>query len=258
LGVRVKISAIVITRDEEEDIGGCLASLGFADEIVVVDSGSTDRTAEICLGDRRVRFYVEEWKGYGRQKNSALEKALGLWVFSIDADERVTAELAAEISSLDLSSAREDGFRVARRSFFGGKWVRRCGWYPDYTVRLFRKDRCRFEEREVHEAVRCAGSVGTLSGELLHYTYRDVSDYVSRMNRYSSLASRQMRAEGRTVTAADLVLRPLYAFLRTFVLRRGFLDGWLGLKISVLQGFYTFLKYAKLEEGEGRRGGEAG
>lgn len=250
---REGISAVVITLNEERNIGECLDSLSFAGEIVVVDSGSTDRTEEICRGRRGVRFFREAWKGYGRQKNSALEKAVHPWVFSIDADERATAELAGEISSLDLSSAREDGFRVARRSFFGGAWVRHCGWYPDYTIRLFRKDRCRFEEREVHEAVRCAGAVGTLSGDLLHYTYRDTSDYVSRMNRYSTLASRQMRREGRTATAADLALRPPFAFFRTFVLRRGFLDGRLGLKVSVLQGFYTFYKYAKAWEA-GREG----
>lgn len=247
------VSAILITKNEEENVRDCLASLVFADEIVVVDSGSTDRTEEICRRDPRVRWFPEEWKGFGSQKNSALDKAAGPWIFSIDADERATPELADEISSMDLSFIPEDGFRIARRSFFGGRWVRHCGWYPDSTVRFFRKDRCRFKEREVHETVRCAGPVGRLSGELLHFTYRDTFDYVSRMNRYSTLAARQMRKEGRSVSAADLVLRPLGAFLRAFVLRRGFLDGTLGLKISVLQGFYTFYKYTKAWE-ESREG----
>jgi glycosyltransferase involved in cell wall biosynthesis len=251
----VKISAIVITFNEEKNIGACLASISFADEIVVVDSGSTDRTEEICREDPRVRWNSEEWKGFGRQKNSALDKANGPWIFSIDADERVTPDLAGEIARIDPDASPHCGYRVPRKSFFGGEWVRHCGWYPDETVRLFRKEGCRFEEREVHEAVRCDGPVGRLKGTLLHYTYRDTSDYVTRMNRYSSLAALELRKEGRRASGVDLAIHPLFAFFKTYVLKRGFLDGMLGLKVSVLYSFYTFYKYVKAwEAGAGGKG----
>lgn len=251
----MKISAIIITLNEERNIGECIESLAFADEIVVVDSGSTDGTEGVCRRNPRVRWFAEEWKGYGMQKNSAREKATHPWVFSIDADERVTGELRREIAGIDLDASPYCGYRVPRKSFFGGAWVRHCGWYPDETVRLFRKDRCRFDDREVHEAVRCDGQTGKLKENLLHYTYRDTSDYVSRMNRYSSLAALEIRKEGRRVSGIDLAARPLFAFLKTFVIRGGFLDGRLGLKISVLYAYYTFYKYVKAWEagGEGTR-----
>ncbi len=247
----MKISALIITKDEERQIADCLASLVFADEIVVVDSGSSDRTEEICRRDPRVRWFVEPWKGFGPQKNSALEKARNGWVFSIDADERVTPELSAEIASLDLAAAREDGFRVPRRSFFGNRWVRHGGWYPDYTIRLWRRAAGRFVERSVHEVVRLQGTVGTLRGDLLHFTYRDTDDFLARMNRYSTLGATELRKEGVRCTLADLVFRPPFTFFKMFVLRRGFLDGALGFRLAVLYAMYTFAKYAKLEDGDG-------
>lgn len=242
------VSAIVITLNEEKNIGACLDSLSFAEEIVVVDSGSTDRTEEICRKDSRVRWYSEEWKGFGKQKNSALDKAKGPWIFSIDADERVTKELAEEISGIDLNRSPCAGYRVPRRSFFGDTWVRHGGWYPDSTVRLWKKEAGRFEERSVHEAVRVSGPVGTLSGDLLHYTYRDTSDFIERMNRYSSLGAQELLRLGKRVTVFDLVLRPPYTFFKMFVLKRGFLDGWLGFRLAVFYSMYTFIKYAKAIE----------
>ena len=242
------VSAIVITLNEENNIGACLDSLSFAEEIVVVDSGSTDRTEEICRKDSRVRWFSEEWKGYGKQKNSALDKAKGPWIFSIDADERVTKDLAEEISGIDLNRSPCAGYRVPRRSFFGDTWVRYGGWYPDSTVRLWKKEAGRFEERSVHEAVRVSGPVGTLSGDLLHYTYRDTSDFIERMNRYSSLGAQELLRLGKRVTVFDLVLRPPYTFFKMFVLKRGFLDGWLGFRLAVLYSMYTFVKYAKAIE----------
>jgi glycosyltransferase involved in cell wall biosynthesis len=246
-----KISAILITKNEEGNVGDCLASLTFADEVIVVDSGSMDRTEELCRRDPRVRWFTEEWKGYGPQKNSALEKAAAPWVFSIDADERVTPELAGEIRALDLRHAPDDGFRVSRRNFFGGKWVRRGGWYPDYVLRLWRKDRGRFDNRVVHESVLVPGTVGTLSGELLHFTYRDTADFLDRMNRYSTLAAREMARAGKRCSSLDLLFRPAFTFFRMFVLKRGFLDGALGFRLAVLYAAYTFAKYAKLGEADG-------
>jgi glycosyltransferase involved in cell wall biosynthesis len=243
------ISAIVITHNEEKNIGACLASLPFADEIVVVDSGSADRTEEICRENPLVRWHSEEWKGFGRQKNSALDKATGPWIFSIDADERVTKELAEEISGIDPVRSPFAGYRVPRRSFFGDRWVRHGGWYPDHTVRLWRKESGRFEERSVHEAVRVSGPLGTLRGDLLHYTYRDTADFVQRLNRYSSLGAKELLKEGRSASLPALLFRPAFTFFKMFVLQRGFLDGTLGLKLAGLYSMYTFVKYVKAWEG---------
>jgi glycosyltransferase involved in cell wall biosynthesis len=254
------ISAILITKNEARNVEACLASLGFAEEIVVVDSGSTDGTEALCRREPRVRWHSEEWKGFGAQKNSALDKASGPWVFSIDADERVTPGLAEEISRLDPGNAPYPGYRVPRRSFFGNRWVRHGGWYPDHSIRLWRKDAGRFEARSVHEAVRVTGPVGTLRGDLLHYTYQDTSDFVDRMNRYSSLGAGELLRQGKRATALDLLVRPPFTFFKMFVLRLGFLDGGLGLRLAVLYAMYTFAKYAKVWEagGDPFRGESAG
>ena len=245
------ISSILITRNEEEHIADCLASLVFADEIVVVDSGSTDRTQEIARRDPRVRWYDEAWKGFGPQKNSALDKAKGSWIFSIDADERVTADLAREISGLDLAASPVDGYRVPRRSYFGKRWVRYGGWYPDYVVRLWRRGRGRFNDRRVHESVRLAGPAGTLRGDLIHYTYRDAADFLERMERYASLGAEELKKEGARGTLLDLCVRPPFTFLKMVLLKRGFLDGALGFRLAWLYSRYTYTKYAKLRGMDG-------
>jgi len=240
------VSAILITRNEERNVADCLASLVFADEIIVVDSGSTDGTQEICRRDPRVRWHTEEWKGFGRQKNSALEKAAGPWIFSIDADERVSDELAREVAGLDPPSLSVDGFRIPRRSYFGDTWVRHGGWYPDYVIRLWRKDRGRFNDRTVHESVRLPGPVGTLRGDLVHFTYRDTADFLERMSRYAALGAEELRREGVRGTLADLWFRPPFTFVKMYVLKRGFLDGALGFRLALLYARYTYAKYAKL------------
>lgn len=245
------LSAILITKNEEGNVRDCLASLAIAEEIVVVDSGSTDRTEEICRSDPRVRWFTEEWKGFGPMKNSALGKASGPWVFSIDADERVTEGLAREIERLDLTAVPADGFRVPRKNYFGTTWVRHGGWYPDYTIRLWRKDAGRFDERSVHERVRLSGRVGTLRGDLLHYTYRDTSDFLVRMERYAALGAEEMRKEGRRTTPLDLAFRPPFTFIKMYLLRGGFLDGALGFRLALLYARYTFAKYSKLREPDG-------
>ncbi|MGB3096470.1 MAG: glycosyltransferase family 2 protein [Candidatus Deferrimicrobiaceae bacterium] len=242
------VSAILITRNEERNVADCLASLVFADEIVVVDSGSTDRTEEICRRDPRVRWFLEEWMGFGPQKNSALDKAAGPWIFCIDADERVSDELAREIAALDLSAVSVEGYRVPRRSYFGETWVRHGGWYPDYTVRLWRKDRGRFNDRQVHEVVRLSGPVGTFRGDLIHFTYRDTADFLERMTRYAALGAEELRKEGVRGTHLDLWFRPPFTFLKMYVLKRGFLDGALGFRLALLYSRYTFAKYSKLRE----------
>lgn len=242
----MKISATIITLNEEQNIQGCLDSLIFADEIVVVDSGSTDRTEELCRANPRVRFFRQEWQGFGRQKNSVAELAANDWIFNIDADERVSDRLRDAILSADLTHFA--GFRVARENYFGNRRVKRCGWYPDYNVRLYNRNSSRFSERTVHEAVSCDGPVGTLEGNLIHHTYSGISDYLQRMNRYSTLAAEQMITEGKRPLLIDILFRPLFTFWKMFVLKKGFLEGYSGFLLSSLYSCYTFCKYAKARE----------
>lgn len=254
------ISAILITKNEEANVARCLSSLSFAREIVVVDSGSDDRTEEICRRDPRVRWFREEWRGFGPQKNLALDRAEGPWIFSIDADEEATPELAREVAGI---AERDDaggpaGYLVSRRSFFGRKWIRYGGWYPDRTVRFWRKGAGRFNDRVVHESVQLDGETGTLRGDLLHYTYRDIEDYLQRMNRYSSLGAAEMLKAGRKAGTLDLLLRPPFTFLKMLLLKRGVLDGAWGFRLATLYAMYTFAKYAKLAELRERGGGGRG
>lgn len=242
------LSVAVITLNEEDRIREALESVRFADEIVVVDSGSADRTVEICR-EFTDKVFIEAWRGFAGQKNAAVERTAGDWVLSIDADEQVTAELADEIREVVSSGGQGDGYLVPRRNFFGGTWVRHGGWYPDYTLRLFRRGKGQFAERRVHEAVTLnGGRVGRLRSPLIHRTYEGVSDYLRRMDRYSTLAADELRARGHRARWFDLVLRPPAVFLRNYVLRAGFLDGRTGLIAAGLTSAYTFSKYAKLAE----------
>lgn len=245
------ISATVITLNEEKNIGACLESLDWASEIVVVDSGSTDRTREICLAHPRVRFHERPWQGFGRQKNLAASLAANDWIFNIDADERVSRELRDSILSAPCD--RFEGFRVARENYFGGRRIRYCGWYPDHNLRLYDRKSCAFGERAVHEAVECRGAVGTLAGNLVHYSYEGIGDYLQRMDRYSTLAAEQLIADGRRPGGVDVVVRPLFTFVRMYLLKRGVLEGYAGFVLSCLYACYTFCKYAKAREMKGNR-----
>ena len=242
-----KISVAVITKNEEQNIRACLESILWADEVVVVDSGSTDGTLQICR-DFQARVYVEEWKGFSCQKNSAVEKTRNEWVLSLDADEWVSPDLRREIESTLQRNPLCDGYFIARKNFFLNRWIKHCGWYPDYNLRLFRKDRGRFRERAVHERVELRGKVGYLKNALEHKTYRSVSDFLERMDRYSTLAAREMRNEGRRYHFFDAFFRPPFTFLQMYLIRAGFLEGYLGFLLSVLYSFYTFAKYSKLKE----------
>jgi len=242
-----KISVAVITKDEERNIRDCLESVSWADEVVVVDSGSADKTREICQ-NFKARFYLEEWKGFARQKNSAIEKTRNEWVLSLDADERVTPALQQEIVEIMEDGPSQDGYYIARKNFFLGHWIRRCGWYPDFNLRLFRKSRGRFQERTVHERVEVQGKVGYLKKPMEHRTYHTLSDFLQRMDRYSSLAAQQMQKEGRAYRFYDAFFRPPFTFLQMYLLRAGFVAGYRGFLLSVLYSFYTFAKYIKLKE----------
>lgn len=242
----MKVSATVITLNEEQNIGDCLASLDFADEIVVVDSGSSDRTEELCLLHPKVRFFRQEWLGYGRQKNRAAELAVNDWVLNIDADERVTPELRASLAMADR--AHFPAFRMPRENYFGSRRIKRCGWYPDYTSRFYDRTACSFSERSVHETLEVNGPTGTLAGNLRHYTYRGISDYVTRMERYSTLAAGEIKRAGGNPGVIAIVFKPLATFLKMYLLKGGFAEGYAGLLLSVLYAQYTFLKYAKARE----------
>ena len=242
-----KISVTIITKNEERNIRDCLESVKWADEIVVVDSGSTDDTLKICKSIQ-ARIYQEDWKGFSRQKNSAIEKAGNEWILSLDADERIPPDLRKEIQTILEQNPPEQGYFIARRNFFLGRWIRHCGWYPDYNLRLFRKSQGRFGERAVHERVEIQGKLGYLKHPLEHKTYCSLGDFIQRMDRYSTLAAAEMRSQGRSYRFSDALLRPPFTFLQMYFLRAGFLEGYLGFLLSILYSFYTFLKYSKLKE----------
>jgi len=243
--VREKLSVTVITLNEENEIGDCLESVSWADEIVVVDSGSSDRTVEIAKKFTDKVVY-HPWAGYAAQKNWAMEQASHPWILSLDADERVSPELREEIERLLESSPRSVGYRVPRKNFFLGRWIRHGGWSPDYVLRLFRRDSGRFAERKVHESVTVQGEIGMLQSPLAHYTYRSMADYFQRMDRYSTLAAEEMFEAGKRANFIDLLLRPCGTFLKMFLLRQGFRDGMDGFLLGRLYSIYTFAKYAKL------------
>jgi glycosyltransferase involved in cell wall biosynthesis len=242
-----KISVAIITHNEEKNLRDCLESVKWADEIVVVDDGSTDETLNICQ-EYKARVYQEGWKGYSAQKNSAIDKTTNEWVLSLDADERIGLELRQEIEDALQENPPVDGYWIARKNYFLGRWIRYCGWYPDRNLRLFRKSRGRFQERAVHEKVEVQGKTATLKHPLVHKTYRSLSGFLIRSDRYSTLAAGEMQRQGNTYHWWDVVFRPPLTFLQMFLLRAGFLEGYGGFLLSVLYSYYTFAKYAKLKE----------
>jgi (heptosyl)LPS beta-1,4-glucosyltransferase len=244
----VKLSVTVITKNEAADIDAALASVAWADEIVVVDSQSTDDTAAIARRHTD-RVVVREWPGYIEQKNYAASIASHDWILSLDADERATPELASEITSLMAgSSPRAAGFRIPRVTWHLGRWIRTTDWYPDYQLRLYDRRAAQWTGTYVHEAVTVRGETGRLRGELQHYAYRDIADHLETIDRYTTLAARQMHEAGRRATAFDLAVHPPLAFLRNYILRGGIRDGAVGFTISRLNAYYVFLKFAKLRE----------
>jgi len=242
-----KLTVTVITHNESANIAAALESVRWADEIVVVDSESTDDTITTA---RRFtdRVVVRPWPGYVAQKNFAAEQASHDWILSIDADERVSAPLAQEIRTLMNGSPTVVGYRIPRVSFHFGRWIRSTDWYPDYQLRLYDRRRARWAGRYVHESVRADGPVGQLAGELQHYPYRDVSHHLQTMDRYTTLAARQMFEDGRRAGWIDILVLPRLAFVRNYILRGGFRDGMPGLVISAMNAYYVGLKFAKLWE----------
>jgi glycosyltransferase involved in cell wall biosynthesis len=242
-----KVTATVITLNEEANIEAALRSLAWVDEIIVVDSGSTDATVAIA---RRHGARVESrpWAGYSAQKNYAASLASSDWILSIDADERVPPNLSAEIRGVLERGPEKRGYRIPRVTWYLGRWIRGTDWYPDYQLRLYDRRAGEWNGRRVHESVALRDTPGQLHHDLQHYAYRDLSHHLTTIDRYTSLAAEQWRAEGRSVSVAGLLLHPAAAFLRNYVLRRGFTQGTPGLIVSLLNSYYVFLKFAKLYE----------
>ena len=241
----IPVSVVIVTKDEERNIRDALESVRDFEDIVVLDAFSTDGTPAICR-EYTSRVYQQEWRGYARQKQAAVDRAEKQWVLILDADERVTPELKKEISER-IQEAAFSGYYLPRKSFFLGRWMRHSGWWPDYILRLFRKETAYIEPREVHEKVVVNGAVGYLKEPLEHYTYRTISDYIRKMENYSTLSA-QEQGDKKDAPLISMALNPFAVFIKMFFLRQGFRDGMHGFILAGLYSFYTFLKYAKIWE----------
>lgn len=252
------LSVALITKNEEANLERTLGSVRWADEIVIVDSGSTDGTAAIAR-EFGARFLVEEWKGFGAQKNAAMAQCTSDWVLALDADEEASPQLATEIRALLGGRPECDAYFLPRRNFFLGRWIRHGGYYPDPKLRLFRRGAAEWEERAVHETMRCAGRVGRLRGDLLHHAYPTLDGYIEHMNRYSALGAEQAVARGKTSRGLgaflwNVYVTPMATFEYNYFLRGGFLDGREGLLLHLYHSAYVSWKYAKAWElGRGGR-----
>ena len=254
---RSTLSVAIITFNEADNIERTLASVRFADEVVVVDSGSTDRTVEIARSFG-AKVFVEDWKGFARQKNSAIDKCTGAWVLSLDADEELTEDLEAEIRGMLETDAETmpqvDGYRLRLRHVFLGRWMRYGGYYPDMKLRLFRRVTsagiAHFTDRPVHESVTVAGGVETMTKDFLHHGYPDLEIYLEHMNRYSTLGSRIVAEKGKVSRSWpaflwNVAVVPKLTFVWNYVFRLGFLDGREGLLLHLYHSAYVSWKYAK-------------
>jgi (heptosyl)LPS beta-1,4-glucosyltransferase len=242
---RETITGIVMTFNEEHNIGACLDSLTWVDELIVADTGSTDRTVE------HARPYTEKildlpWQGYGPTRNLAMKEASGDWILFVDADERITGELRDEILNI-LSSwdYRYAAYRISRKSNFVGRWIKGCGWYPGYVVRLSRRGEGTYTDATVHESLEVKGSIGTIKADILHFTDPDLEYYFKKFNLYTTLAADDMVRDGRKPRLHYLFIRPLAAFIKMYILKRGYRDGFEGFILCVFSSFYVFTKYAK-------------
>ncbi len=244
---RQTCSAVVITWNEEQRLRACLASLAWVDEIVVVDAESHDKTVEVAR-EFTDRIIVQPWLGFAAQKNFAVAQARGEWILSVDADEEVSLDLREEIEAILAGPVVAAGYALPRRNIFWDRWIRHGGLYPDWQTRLFQRGCGRFVQRSVHESVEIEGSLARLRGPLVHKSYRNISEFLERANRYSSLAADDLARCGVLVGGGQVLLRPLGRFLGMYVLRRGFLDGMPGLLLAGLYAYYVFIRCAKLWE----------
>ncbi len=246
------LSVAIIAKNEEANLPRTLASIRWADEIVIVDAGSTDRTPEIAR-ESGAKFFTEEWRGFGAQKNFAISQCTSDWVLALDADEEVSAELAQEIRTQLAGLPECLAYFLRRRNFFLGRWLRHGGYYPDPKLRLFRRGTAQFEERAVHETIRQTGPAGRLRGDLIHHAYSTLDCYIEHMNRYSTLGAAQAIARRKTSRSIfaflwNVFIVPVATFKYNYFLRLGFLDGREGLLQHLYHSAYVSWKYAKAWE----------
>jgi (heptosyl)LPS beta-1,4-glucosyltransferase len=244
----MKISATIITLNEEENIAEALETLAWADEIIVVDSESTDRTVEIALRFTN-KVITQKWLGYAAQKNFATEQTTNDWVFNLDADERITPELQRQIETLKQSDHIDAAaFEMPRKVFYLGKWIKHSGWYPDYKIRLYNRTKGRWQGDYVHESVKVDGAVERLNGDILHYTVRNASEHHLRLDRYTTLAAQEAFEKGKRPSFVAMAFAPFATFIKSYLFKRGFLDGYQGFAIACFAAQYVFLKNIKLWE----------
>jgi glycosyltransferase involved in cell wall biosynthesis len=244
----VRISAVLITFNEEAAIEAALRSLsGIVDEIVVVDSFSGDRTVKLARAFTD-KVVTRKWTNYSDQKNFADGLASHPWILSLDADERISDGLRTEILALRSDEPSCAGFSMPRLVFYLGRWIRHCGWYPDRKVRLFRKDAARWEGEYVHEKLAVSGEVRAFKNPIHHFTYRNIGDHLARIDKFADLGAQKLYAQGKKCRWPHLLLFPFGRFLKAYILKRGFLDGFAGIIVSVLNGYSIFVRYAKLGE----------
>lgn len=242
-----RLSVTIITRNEQDNLARALESVRWADEILVVDCGSTDETVAIARAFG-ARVSTRDWPGYVAQKNHAADLASHDWILSLDADECVSEALGDEIRTLLNEEPAAAGYRIPRVSFYLGRWIRTTTWYPDHQLRLYDRRRGRWHGRHVHEGVKVEGEPGVLTGELEHYSYGSISEHLERMNLYAGLAARGLHEDGGMASIGRLALAPPLAFVTNYVLRGGYRDGRAGFIVSALNSFYVFLKFARLWE----------
>jgi glycosyltransferase involved in cell wall biosynthesis len=240
----MNISATIITLNEERNVARAIESLRCCDEILIVDSGSTDRTVELAekLG---ARVLEASWLGYAAQKNWAAEHASTEWILSLDADEALSEALEAEIWNLKKTGPDYDAYTMPRLARYLGRWIYHSGWYPDRKVRLYRREKAKWVGDFVHESVQPNGRVGHLHSNILHFTCDSLSEHVKTMDRYTTLAAQELAARKVKVPLSKLIVDPAWAFVKSYFVQRGFLDGPEGLTIAHMAAFYTFLKYSK-------------
>lgn len=241
------ISVTIITLNEAEHIVDAINSAAWADEVIVVDSGSHDDTVALAR-NKGATVSLRNWTGYVDQKNYAAGLAAHDWIFSLDADERITPELATQIRARLATEPPRRGYRVPRVTFHLGRWIRTTDFYPDYQTRLYDRRTARWRGRYVHESVEVEGGAGYLTEKIQHYSYRNLSDHIDRINHYTTLWARQNYESGRRAGPLELLIHPPAAFARNYILRRGFVDGTAGLLLSIVNAYAVFLKFSKLWE----------
>lgn len=240
-----RLSAVIITKNEEANIKRCLESVKFADEIIVIDSNSTDKTKEIAESFG-AKVFALPWQGFGAAKREGVNMASGEWILSIDADEEVPDELSKEIQSRIGSPNGISGFYVKRKTMFLGRWILHCGWYPGYVLRLFKKKDGNFDNAIVHEKVETKGPLGYLKCDLLHYSSPDLEDYLAKFNLYTTLGAEEAFTAGKKAGLLDIIIKPPVSFLKHYIVKQGFRDGLEGFILSVLSSIAVLVKYAKL------------